>query len=490
MSDGATGMSAPDAARMSSSAARGTVWAIAGFGGAQLLRVLGNVLLTRLLFREAFGLMALVSVFLQGLQMFSDLGIGPSVIQNPRGNDRSFLDTAWTLQALRGLVLSLICVGAAVPFARLLGAPELAPLLPWAGLTAFVSGLSSTKPWTLNRELAMGRIEVMELATQAITLVATILWAWWHPTVWALVGGTVIGSALKCVASHLALPGPGNRPRVERAAAGALLRFGRWIFLSTLLGFFAAQSDRLLFSQMIPLGLLGVYSIGVTLAGLPGVAIGHLCGRILFPLWAGAVNRGEPLGPLFRRTRRPFLLLTAWSIAGLIAGGPTLIDLLYDDRYQDAGYIVRLIALGGWFSVLEAQSGAALLATGRARWIAVAAAAKVVTLAGAMLAGHRLAGFPGALVGVALGEAAKYLGSLPGARRAGVLALDQDARYALLIGAGTAAGWLAVQGARGLAMPRVVEGLLVAVVVTSVFLPAALPMVRQARRDGVRSLFA
>ena len=64
-------------------------------------------MLTRLLFPEAFGLMALIQTFMIGLAMFSDLGIGPAIIQSDRGEDPDFLNTAWVMQILRGICLWL-----------------------------------------------------------------------------------------------------------------------------------------------------------------------------------------------------------------------------------------------------------------------------------------------------------------------------------------------------------------------------------------------
>jgi hypothetical protein len=52
------------------------------FAATQAMRLGSNLVLTRILFPEAFGLMALVTVFIVGLQMFSDTGIGPSILQN------------------------------------------------------------------------------------------------------------------------------------------------------------------------------------------------------------------------------------------------------------------------------------------------------------------------------------------------------------------------------------------------------------------------
>src|SRR5690606_21477674 len=79
---------------------RASVWSVATYGGVQALRFVGNVVLWRLLFEEAFGIMALVNALLMALQMFSDIGIGPSIVQNQRGAEASFLNTAWTLQVV------------------------------------------------------------------------------------------------------------------------------------------------------------------------------------------------------------------------------------------------------------------------------------------------------------------------------------------------------------------------------------------------------
>jgi hypothetical protein len=93
----------------------------------------GNLILTRLLFPEAFGLMALVQVFLSGLQMFSDIGIQTSVIRSKRGEDPAFLDTAWTVQVLRGGLLWLGCLGIAGPAAAFYEEANCSSFCRWWG---------------------------------------------------------------------------------------------------------------------------------------------------------------------------------------------------------------------------------------------------------------------------------------------------------------------------------------------------------------------
>ena len=97
---------------------RGVGWVIGGQFAMQAWRLASNLVLTRLVAPEAFGLMGLVQVFLFSAQLLSDVGLRGSVIYHARGDRREFLDTVWTVAVLRGVVLwGVVCAGA-YPFAR------------------------------------------------------------------------------------------------------------------------------------------------------------------------------------------------------------------------------------------------------------------------------------------------------------------------------------------------------------------------------------
>ena len=99
---------------------RGFAWTTLGFAGSQALRLISNLALTRLLDPEHFGLMAIVTVLLIGLAMFSDIGLGPSVVRSQKTKDERFLNTAWTMQIIRGAVLAAACALLAIPAASFL----------------------------------------------------------------------------------------------------------------------------------------------------------------------------------------------------------------------------------------------------------------------------------------------------------------------------------------------------------------------------------
>lgn len=144
-------------------AIRGTVWTIAGYGASQVLRFGSNLILTRLLFPELFGLTALVNIFITGLHLFSDIGIGPNIIQNKRGDDPAFLNTAWTLQVIRGFGLWFCCLLISWPVAKFYGEPQFLWLIPIVGLGTIITGFNSTALCTLNRHMSVRQMATFEL---------------------------------------------------------------------------------------------------------------------------------------------------------------------------------------------------------------------------------------------------------------------------------------------------------------------------------------
>ncbi|TAJ13017.1 MAG: polysaccharide biosynthesis protein [Planctomycetota bacterium] len=455
---------------------RGSAWSIGAYAGSQALRFGGNLLLTRLLLPEAFGAMALVTALLQGLQLFSDIGIGPSIIHSPRGNDREFLNTAWTLQVLRGALLWLAACAAAVPFAALYDAPLFAWILPISGLSALIAGFNSTRLFTMYRNVDLGRVSALEFGSQAAGIVVMLAWTALDRSIWALVAGGLAGSLARLVLSHTLLDGVSNRLRWDKSALGPILHFGRWIFISTLLTFLVEQSDRLIFGKLVPIAVLGIYSVAWMIAMLPAIALSRVGSSVFFPVLSRVANAGGDLAAVFRRVRRPWLILGGWMIAGLGGGGSAAVQLLYDERYAQAGWIVQVLALGSWFAILEATNGAALLARGQAKWTAASSLGKLAGMIALIPLGFHWLGFPGAVLGLAVSDALKYAVSAFAIGRVQLRTWPDDLRLSAWVGASAALGWVLSEWVQRAGGPRLLVAATVFVVVTLAWLPLGVPL--------------
>lgn len=250
-------------------AMRGSGWTIAGFGASQVLRLGSNLILTRLLFPEAFGLMALAQVFLQGLNMLSDIGVGPSIVQNKRGDDPDFLATAWTMQVIRGFTLCLGMCALAYPASKIYHEPLLIPILMLIGTTAVVTGFQSIGMATASRKMALGKLTAITLVSQSVGIAVMVGWAWGSPTVWALVAGGIASAIARVSLGHRALGSAGNRFHFERSAATDIFHFGKWIFLATAMTYFGGQGLRLVQGLFVPIETLGIIAVAFVLGKVP-----------------------------------------------------------------------------------------------------------------------------------------------------------------------------------------------------------------------------
>ncbi len=390
-------------------ALRGSALTAGSFVITQGLRLASNLILTRLLFPEAFGLMALVSVVLVGLQMFSDTGIGPAISRSPRGDDPAFLDTAWSLNVARGALLWVLACALAWPLAQLWDAPDLTALLPVAALTLVISGFNPTRIDTANRHLVLGRLTALDLAAQVIGIMAMVALAFAMGSVWALVIGAIIGSAAKLALTWAGLPGHRNRLRWERTAGRELLGFGKWIFLSTLCGFLLAQGDKAVLGGVLSLEELGIYNIGFFLASFPVLLAGAVVSRVMIPLYRDHPPGASPENAArMRRMRLGLSVTVLLLLAAMALGGQPLVRLLYDDRYLAAGAMVTLIALAQMPGVVGMTYDQSALAAGDGRGYFLLLAARAGVQTAALVVGAAQAGLVGALIGQGLAALAVH----------------------------------------------------------------------------------
>jgi len=385
------------------------LWSIGGHGAQQVLRLGSNLILTRLLFPEVFGLMALVQAVLAGLNMFSDVGLNAGVIRSKHGDEEAFLNTAWTIQVIRGVGLWLITCIAAWPMSKFYHQPELMWLLPVVGLSSVAGGLSSTSLLTLQRKVLIKPLIIKDIVSQVVSLVVMIALALVYRSVWALVAGIIVGAITKFVISYY-LPML-YRPHLvfDRAAVHELIRFGRWIFVSTAMSFLMKQGDRLIFGKFIPLEMLGIYSIAVFWSRAALDALSKVNGQVLYPVYSQFANDDiSSLRKKLFRVRSNLLMLFLPILCMIVIFGHMLIGLLYDDRYAEAGWMLQVLASGSIASVIELSTTSVLFAVGDSFRVMILQIARGFLLVGCMTVGGLMWGFHGVLVGMAVSKVADY----------------------------------------------------------------------------------
>jgi O-antigen/teichoic acid export membrane protein len=388
---------------------KSTVWASAGFAVSQLLRLASNLVLTRLLFPEVFGLMALVQVVMVGVKMFSDMGIATSVLRDKAGDDPVYLDTAWTMQVIRGVIVWFICLALAYPASLFYDSPELVFLLPVVGLGAICQGFNSTSILSLKRKIELRTVVLWELLVQLTTVIVTVYLAWQLKSVWALAIGSLIGAAVGTLSSYSLKLARRPKFHLDREVFGNIFHFGKWIFLSTALTYVVQQGDVLILGSLLSIDTLGLYAIAVIWSRLMLQLLLKINDQVLLPLYARFYHedRETVRGKIFRN-RTVILAVAIPATCILVLGGQFLVDLLYDQRYQGVGWMLQILSIGTIGSIIAASSGNALLSFGDSLSFMKFQIARSLLLVLSMLIGGILYGTFGIVVGVAVSKFIAY----------------------------------------------------------------------------------
>jgi O-antigen/teichoic acid export membrane protein len=409
-------------------AMRGSAWTSFGFAAQYGLRLVSTLFLTRLLDPEAFGLMSLAALFMAAITLLSDIGTGPSVIRSHRGTDIDFLRTAWTVQGLRGGGIALIACLLSWPIAQFYDQPLLFPMICALSLTALMEGLTSIAVPLAQRNMALRKLTTLDLIVQILATGLTILGAWALQSVWALVIGGLIGSALRLVLTHRMLPAFSHSFRLEPAALSEIVTFGRWILLGTLLTFLGGRGIQAVQGMLVPIDILGMLAIAGVIAWALGDLVSKIIGNVAFPSLAELVRTRPEAVPAALRSIQLLIIGGCLPLfLGLSYFAQDLIGLMYDDRYAQAGVFLSIGALNGFMGVLSMPYQNAMLAAGDSRFHAVVMGSAALFKIVGVIVGFHLGGIIWMLAAIGLANALVHLISASFARHRGIANLPLDA---------------------------------------------------------------
>ncbi len=410
-------------------------WSVGAFAATVLIRTVSSITLSRLLDPAAFGIMALATSIAIGAELLSDGGLGQAIVRSPRGDDPVFLNTSWTMQIIRGVVLFAFLCAVAGPVAGAYGVNELVWIIPLAGIGSILAGATSTNYDLLVRHSRQRALALFDLFAHIITTVAVIIVAVATRSIVALAAASVLLHLIRLIVSHTVLDGPRNSLRLERAARTEMLHFGKWVFLATGVMFFNEQIDRILLGGLLSTTVLGVYALSYTIGSLPRELIKSVTSRAVFPVLSKAnLESGTPgVGVVLRDMKRRYLPLLAVAVGAISTAMVPAALVMFDDRYAAAAWMAPALACGSWFAVLYWASSTAFLAIGQpanAVWANIAGLVWVLVWLPVL---YSWIGVGGAVIAIATSEIPLYVTSQIALRRLGLTTIRVDLRCTIVM---------------------------------------------------------
>lgn len=353
------------------------------FGFSQLIRLGSNLIITRLLEPQLFGIMAVVNVVIFGIVMFTDLGLWAFVVRHKDPENVHMLNAVWTIQVVRGWLVYMVIVIAAVyliignqfwpsMFDGIYTDSQLPYLILVAGIASVISSYRSMASPVMHRKMEVGKLEAIEIISQFAGLLVMLTWVWLYPSIWALLSAGMISPLVSTILSFTLFSFK-HKIVWDKAISKEVFDFSKWIVFASALTFLFSQADRLYFGAKIDAVTLGIYSIAFMLVSTISSVAQTLAEKIVFPVFSSQVHGDRLLLKEKYYKVRLYLDLPMFLIAGLIiALGPLLISTLYDERYADAGWMMQILVLsvvGNTLSAVSMECLSALSVTKVRMWV-------------------------------------------------------------------------------------------------------------------------
>lgn len=358
----------------------GILWVSGGKGALALMQVLVLAILARLITPAEFGVVSAALVVIAFSVIFSQVGLGPALVQREVLEPRHVL-AAFVSSVSLGVALAVIIWLAAPALEAFFRIDGLVPVLRVLAVIFPLSGLSVASDALIRRDLEFGWIARVDVVTYVVgygLVGVSLALAGWG--VWALVTAQIAQRALDSAVLLMRAPVP-LRARLDRRAYLDLLEFGGGFTIAKVANFFALQGDNMVVARFLGPTALGLYGRAFQLGSTPASALGGVLDVVLFPAMARVQDDARRLATAFRRGVSLIALVTLPVSVVLFVIGPELIRVVLGSHWDGAVLPFRILVTGMLFRSSYKMSDSLARATGsvyRRAWRQMVYAALVI----------------------------------------------------------------------------------------------------------------
>ncbi|PZQ63826.1 MAG: hypothetical protein DI570_07700 [Phenylobacterium zucineum] len=371
----------------------------------QILALLRNIVVARILGPHEFGIAAVIILTIAFMDSLAAAGPQNLVIQAKDDDRRSLLGAAHSVTVIRGVGTSLMLLVLAAPISQVFGLE-----LSWAAIvglsvSSLLLGFVHHGTRMVQRDGDFRPDALTQFGAEAAALVVAVAAAFVTKSHMAIVIALVARSAVTVAMSQWLSPQK-YEFNWTKSYLAQFWSFGWPLLINGPLLFFAAQADRLFISRELGVAVLGVYSAVTVLITSPSNAIMRWLGTSFTPALAKAFHdegRLATKGVVYDFTAL-FVVSAFLMFAGFAAIGAEATNLLFGKDFATSAALVALVGLLQIMRYLRAWTSTFAIAVAASRGILISTLVRLASLPLGYVGLRVMGGLPGLLTGFIAGE--------------------------------------------------------------------------------------
>jgi lipopolysaccharide exporter len=333
----------------------------------RLLGVISTLVLARLLMPADFGIVAMASVVVGLVDVLLDLGVIAMLVHKRDCDDEDF-HNGWTVRLLECLLVAALIAATAPLAADFYHDERVAPVLRLMALNVLVSGFENIGVVSFQKDMRFMKDFQFFFLRRFIGFVATLGFALWLQTYWALPLGALVGRVGGVIVSYAMHP---FRPRLMLNRFRHIWSFSQWMLLRSSGEYLAARFDILLVGHRSNASVVGAYSLADEISVMPTSELVMPLGRVLFPAFVKVRDRPAELRYAYLLAMGVQAMVAIPAGVGLALIAEDAVALLLGERWMGAVPFVQVLALVYGLNAISHGAGYLLLSLGRVRAMAL-----------------------------------------------------------------------------------------------------------------------
>ncbi len=324
---------------------KGVTWVGAFRGVTRAIAFAKTAILARVLVPAQFGLFGIATLILAFLEILVETGVNVVLIQEKDNVDK-YINTAWVVSIIRGVLISIVILIAASPVSIFFKSPNSLNLLYLIAVVPFIRGFINPSIVKFQKELQFDKEFWFKSVIFALDAGTAIILALITKSATSLVWGLIVGAFAEVILSFIfARPIPRVSFEIEKLKR--VIGRGKWITGAGIFRYFFRQGDDAVVGKILGEAPLGIYQVAYKISSLPVSEVADVVARVTFPVYTKISKDGGRLKKAFLKTT---LVVTALVVpVGLVIFlfPRQIVLIILGEKWLEAVPVLKILSIYG-----------------------------------------------------------------------------------------------------------------------------------------------
>jgi PST family polysaccharide transporter/lipopolysaccharide exporter len=292
--------------------------------GGRMIQLAMMVLLARLIGPAELGLVGIALLAVDGLRRLTEIGLNAALIQREEDDVDHMLDTSWTLEIARGVLIAALLFAAAPVVASVFNEPRATDLLRVVGLSPLLLAFRNPAIIYFQKNLEFHKEFGYTISAEVAQFLVAVGFALVSPTAWAFVAGYLVADLVRISASYYI---SSYRPSVsfDREVAKDLIGYGKWMTGSSILFFLYDKGDDAFVGWFLGSTTLAFYQYAHRFSNAPATELSGVLAGVMFPAMSKLQDDPVALRNGFLKAIRLTAFITFPATVGIALVTPSFV---------------------------------------------------------------------------------------------------------------------------------------------------------------------